>query len=238
MKGRGNYLCLHRFEALRRQPGDQVARRSRSRSRRSTNGRAAPRPAIAPRSRTCRRICRSGRKSPPRAKTASARTARGTTTVSSRGCASAPPNPMSSSSIITCCARTPRSGRARSAKSSRLPLRDRRRGAPARRRRHAVFRHRGQQLPGRRARARRRARRGRRRSSLIASATDDLRGDVERLRIDARIFFSALQMIALRGRPGRRRTPRARRALDAGPRQRRWPAAWSARSRRWRRRSR
>ena len=41
---------------------------------------------------------------------------------------------------------------------SRVPLRGPRRGAPTRGRRDAVLRHRGQQLPGRRSRARRRAR--------------------------------------------------------------------------------
>ena len=67
MKGRGNYLCLHRFDALpngrrrrSRGPRDETSLPSQS----STSGRARPRPAIAPRSRTCPRTCRSGRRSP------------------------------------------------------------------------------------------------------------------------------------------------------------------------------
>ena len=96
MKGRGNYLCLHRFEESSRQ-----RRRSARRDddalhptdRRMARGHR--RPAIAPRSRTCRRICRSGTTSRRAPRTASAPTARTTTTASSRGCASAPPNPTS-----------------------------------------------------------------------------------------------------------------------------------------------
>ena len=122
MKGRGNYLCLHRFEAFRETApaasdsdgfsrGDEPAT-NHLRPHHRASGAARPRPAIAPRSRTCPRTCRSGTTSPRRPRTASAPSARATTTASSRGCASAPPNPTSSSSTITCSAPTPRCGRA------------------------------------------------------------------------------------------------------------------------------
>ena len=72
MKGRGNYLCLHRFDALRDSvasgtgSGSPAPRATPSTCRRSTSGRATPRPATAPRSRTCPRICPSGTTSPRR----------------------------------------------------------------------------------------------------------------------------------------------------------------------------
>ena len=92
-------------------------RRTTCSCRSSASGRRAPRPATAPSSRICPRTCRSGTRSrrPPRP--ASAPSARATTTASSPGCASAPPRPTSSSSTTTCSAPTPRSGRARSARS-------------------------------------------------------------------------------------------------------------------------
>ena len=123
MKGRGNYLCLHRFDALRdighvqpepgfdRDAGNiyhvQVDRRvvARDRDRRPGRDRGS-----------ARRICRSGTTSRRRPRTASAPTARATRTASSSGCGSAPPSPTSSSSTITCCAPTRPCGRAPSAR--------------------------------------------------------------------------------------------------------------------------
>ena len=118
MKGRGNYLCLHRFEALARQPArsarcdetpsrsgciDEWSQRDRDRRPRRDRG-PAGRPAVLERH----------RRDEPR--TASAPSARATTTASSPGCGSAPPSPTSSSSTTTCCAPTPRCGRAPSAR--------------------------------------------------------------------------------------------------------------------------
>ncbi len=122
MKGRGNYLCLHRFESFRERP---------SRATSSLFGESAAqiflpiieqwaasgrRPATAPRSRTCPRTCRSGERSPRRLRTASAPNVRGTPTASSRACARAPPSRTWSSSTTICCAPTRPSARARTAK--------------------------------------------------------------------------------------------------------------------------
>ena len=103
MKGRGNYLCLHRFESFRDRREERHARscsanrRRRSFCRSSTNGRSRPRRAIARRSPTCRRTCPSGERLPRRRRTASAPSARATPTASSPACARAPPNRISSS---------------------------------------------------------------------------------------------------------------------------------------------
>ena len=86
MKGRGNYLCLHRFDAYRDGTANSGFRQvdsgfGRPRTRRcssasSTSGAAAPRPATGQRSRICPRISRSGRMSPRPPRTASAPNAR------------------------------------------------------------------------------------------------------------------------------------------------------------------
>ena len=84
MKGRGNYLCLHRFEAFRESaapsaPGTRPLAHPHPRAL----ARRRPRPAIAPRSRTCPRTCPSGTTSPRRPRTASAPSVRATATASS-----------------------------------------------------------------------------------------------------------------------------------------------------------
>ena len=62
MKGRANYLCLHRLDRLNDGAGDRRGCTTSS-CRSSASGRRAPRPAIAPSSRIFPRICRSGTKS-------------------------------------------------------------------------------------------------------------------------------------------------------------------------------
>ena len=92
MKGRANYLCLHRLDQLHDGAGPAVARRVPA--DRFASGRAAPRPATAPSSRICPRISPfwnevvGDRRDLPRHANA-----RASTTASSRGCASAPPSP-------------------------------------------------------------------------------------------------------------------------------------------------
>ena len=65
MKGRGNYLCLHRFDEFRRDsPAFRTDRRRGSFSAGHRRvGARRPRPATAPSSRTCPRTCRSGTRS-------------------------------------------------------------------------------------------------------------------------------------------------------------------------------
>ena len=121
MKGRGNYLCLHRFDdasttasahpiagrGRRHIRGDRrVVARHRDRRPRRDRG-AAGGPALLERHRRDERELHRHRVPALRR------------LLRRRGCASAPPNPTSSSSTITCCAPTPPSGRARSARSSR-----------------------------------------------------------------------------------------------------------------------
>ena len=108
MKGRANYLCLHKLDQLTDGAGPAVARRLPADHPRVVA--AAPTPAIAPElagsaggSRRSGTRCRR----PPTP--ASAPSARATTTASSRGCASAPPSPTSSSSTTICSAPTRRS---------------------------------------------------------------------------------------------------------------------------------
>ena len=76
MKGRGNYLCLHRFERLRRIWRQRRGRLAAGIDRHARSGRSsidrrhgsrAPRPATAPSSRTARGSARSGTTSPPSA---------------------------------------------------------------------------------------------------------------------------------------------------------------------------
>ena len=67
----------------------QPRRRATSSCRSSASGPGVPTPAIAPNSTTCPRICRSGARSPPPPRPVSAPSVRGTTTASSRACASA-----------------------------------------------------------------------------------------------------------------------------------------------------
>ena len=197
MKGRGNYLCLHRFDALQdgaagirsrdERDRDRAHRRvgARDRDRRPRrDGRPAGRLAALDRHRGDQRELHRRRLSALRRLLRHAR------------CASAPPSPTSSSSTITCCAPTP------SVRQSAfgevipvVPLRHRRRGAPARGRRHAVLRHGGQQLSRRRLRPRRRPRdldeadpRPRLRPTTFATTIDDVRDG-------ARLFFGTLQML-------------------------------------------
>ena len=75
MKGRGNYLCLHRYERLqgqRRRCAPTSMRVHFAADRRL--GARSPRPAIAPRSTSCPTTCRSGSRSPPPPRTAPAAT--------------------------------------------------------------------------------------------------------------------------------------------------------------------
>ncbi len=110
MKGRGNYLCLHRLDQFRDNPmamafadADTMAAIGDWAERTETGDRAELEDLPEDLS-----IWSDSR---PRRRAASARRARATRTASSRGCASAPPNPTSSSSTTTCCAPTRRSGR-------------------------------------------------------------------------------------------------------------------------------
>ena len=114
MKGRANYLCLHRLDQLNEGGGPAIARRlpadhprvvGADRHRRSRRARGS-----AGGSAVLERGVGDRRDLPRHA------SVRATTTASSRGCASARPSPTSSSSIIICCAPTPRSGRTPTAK--------------------------------------------------------------------------------------------------------------------------
>ena len=69
MKGRANYLCLHRLDQLNDGDARPARRRTTSSCRSSASGRRAPRPAIAPSSRICPRTCRSGTTSSATAET-------------------------------------------------------------------------------------------------------------------------------------------------------------------------
>ena len=99
--------------------------------------------------------------------------------------------------------------------------RDRRRGAPARGRRHAVLRLQRQQLPRRGARARRRAARRVRRDRQAPDRTRSPKA-IERLRDHARAFFTELAFAhrgdgrvaerRARARDGRRRSAQTREA--------------------------
>jgi hypothetical protein len=113
MKGRANYLCLHRLDAMR----DAVETGGPSLPAESAVFlRRAPRPATGPSCRIFPRRCRSGASSRRARNTVSAPNVRATTIASSRGCASRRRSRTWSSSTITCCSPTPRSGRARSEK--------------------------------------------------------------------------------------------------------------------------
>ena len=233
MKGRANYLCLHRLDQLTGDaaalPGPAYGRydaRSTIRGsdrasscRSSASGRRAPRPAIAPSSRICPRICRSGTRCrrPPRP--ASAPSVRATTTASSRACASAPP--QSDVVIVNhhlLCADAAVRQSAYGEVIPGLQPRDRRRGAPARRRRDAVLRLLGQQLPPRGSRARRRA--PARRSGAVEQPTD--RDEIaQAIDAAARARARVLHRAGVRP-PARRRSARAARS-GCGPPTRRSP---------------
>ena len=101
-----------------------------------------------------------------------------------------------------------------------LPLRDRRRGAPARGRGHAVFRHRGQQLSCGRLRPRCERAIWSATDRRIASATTMLRGDIETSAQRRADLLLGAADDALRGRTGGGESG-ARERFDAGPRQRR-----------------
>ena len=115
MKGRANYLCLHKLDQLADGAGPARSHdvflpiiREWSDAHRDRRSRGARR--------ICRRISRSGTTSRRPPTPASAPSARATTTASSPGCGSAPRRRTWSSSTIICCAPTPRSGRTRSAR--------------------------------------------------------------------------------------------------------------------------
>ena len=112
--------------------------------------------------------------------------------------------------------------------------RHRRRGAPARGRRDAVFRLQRQHLSGRGARARRRAAGRGRRDRRIATATEEIDKAVERLRDHAREFFTELAF-AHRGDGRASGEERVRATDDVARRRRREAAALSERRARHRR---
>jgi hypothetical protein len=117
MKGRGNYLCLHRFDAwARRAPSPARGARGVAGAGSSTPGARAPTRATGRARGPAGGPAASGTTSPRRPRTASAPSAPSTPTASSRACGSAPPNPTSSSSTTTCCAPMRRCGRARTAR--------------------------------------------------------------------------------------------------------------------------
>ena len=149
MKGRGNYLCLHRFEQVRQQVADGLRSRCRVRrrvehARRRADHRAVgtetSRPATAPRSRTCPRTCPSGTRSPRPRRIARHR-------VPALPGLLRHPHAAARRRIRRRHRQPPPAVRGRGRPSERvrrgdpeLPLRGRRRGAPARGRRDAILR--------------------------------------------------------------------------------------------------
>ena len=195
MKGRANYLCLHRLDQLNERPSPDSGVSTMCSSRSFASGRLAPKPAIARSSRICRRICRSGTKCRRQPKPVSARSVRATTTASSRGCASAPRLRTSSSSTIICCAPTPPCARTPTAKSfPRATSRRCRRSASTRGRRDAVLRVFGQQLPGRGSSRATSSGFGVRRDRRFQDRTRVDRQGRRALRDHARTFFADLAL--------------------------------------------
>ena len=102
MKGRSNYLCLHRYQAMRSGGLPRQQRlggfghagpksTSASSCRFSSAGSPGPRPEIALNCATCPTTWRSGRSCRRRPRTASAARARSSTSASSPRCGSEPP---------------------------------------------------------------------------------------------------------------------------------------------------
>ena len=218
MKGRGNYLCLQRYEVFKESPAlrtdvdrvhfaliDAWAEVTETGDRAEIDELPDDLPfwhEIAATAETC-----------------AGSPARASPTASSRGCASAPPNPTSSSSTTTCSAPTRRCGTTRSARLSRKPGAGDRRSAPARGRRDAALRRHGQHLPRRSAGRRRRARApaGRSRHGHAARAAARDAGIARR---GARVLHRRRRGRAAgqRGGAGRERRGRSRAARRHRPR--------------------
>jgi hypothetical protein len=206
MKGRGNYLCLHRFDALK----DARAIRSREDaiaievidewSRR-------PRPAIAPRWRTCRRTSAVARHRGDerelhrRRLPALQRLLRDEDAPARRRVRRGDRQPPPALRRRVGAAERVRRGHSRRAatrsSTRRTSSRTSRRSTSAR----------GQQLPVRRLRPRRRSRASRT-ADPDRDASDALRDDIDNVRDGARLFFGTLQMLRFEA-ARRRREPRS-----------------------------